>query len=192
MEAVTIFIAQYLYLLSLLIGVLFFFAQPRTVRKSMVVCGIIIAPCAYTLSRLGGYLYYDPRPFVVGHFIPLIAHAGDNGFPSDHVLLTGAVAMVIWFYNKKLSAVLWMLALLIGWARVYSGIHHSVDIAGSVVMVLIAGATYALFVRRRWKDLSRAAGSNARSDAPAAGTTSGAQCVAILQESVPEPINPPT
>ncbi len=148
MDFIVIFIAQYLYLFVTLIGAIFFFLQPWRVKKSMMVCGAIIAPLAYVVSRIAGLLYYDPRPFVVGNFIPLIAHAADNGFPSDHVLLTGAIAMVIWFYNKKLSSILWLLALLIGWARVYSGIHHVMDIAGSVAFVLISGTVYAIIMKR--------------------------------------------
>ncbi|MHB8173963.1 MAG: phosphatase PAP2 family protein [Nitrospirota bacterium] len=154
MDAVAVFIAQYLYLFVLLTGAIFFFKQPRKIQKSMVVCGVIIAPLAYIVSRIAGLFYFDPRPFVVGHFIPLIAHAPDNGFPSDHVLLTGAVAMVVWFYNRKLSLVLWAIALLIGLARVYSGIHHVVDIMGSIVIVLVVGTVYALIMEKRRKPLS--------------------------------------
>jgi len=148
-DDVAIFTAKYLYLFVLLIVVIFFFSQPRKLQKSMAICGIIIAPLAYAISRISSYFYYDPRPFVVMHFTPLIAHAADNGFPSDHVLLTGAVAMIVWFYNKRLSIVLWALALLIGWARVYAGIHHSTDIIGSVAIVLVASLAYHLFAVRK-------------------------------------------
>ncbi len=141
-DGIAVFIAQYFYFLVLLIGLIFFFIQPWNIKKSMMIRSAIIGPLAYLLSRIAGLLYYDPRPFVVGHFVPLIAHAADNGFPSDHVLLTGAAAMVIWFYDKKWSAVLWALALLIGWARVYSGVHHAVDIMGSIVIVLFSGSAY--------------------------------------------------
>ncbi len=150
MNAIAIFIAQYLYIVALLIGAAFFLLQLWEKWKDMAICGAFIAIVSYVISRIAGALYYDPRPFVVGHFIPLIAHAADNGFPSDHVLLAGAVAMVIWFYNKKISIVLWVFALLIGWARVYIGIHHVTDIIGSIVIVLAAGSVYALF-EKRWK-----------------------------------------
>ncbi len=149
MDTVAVFIAQYLYLFVLFIGAIFFFKQPRKIQKDMIICGVIIAPLAYIVSRIAGLLYNDPRPFVVSHFIPLIAHAPDNGFPSDHVLLTGAIAMVIWFYNKKLSLTLWAIALLIGWARVYSGIHHIADIAGSITIVIVVGMAYALIMEKR-------------------------------------------
>ena len=149
METVIIFIAQYLYLFALLGAALFFLSQPKDIKKSMAVCGLIVAPLAFIVSRIASHFYYDPRPFVVGHFAPLIAHAADNGFPSDHVLLTGAVAMVVWFYNKKWGAALWAFALLIGWARVYAGIHHWTDIFGSIAIVLISGAVYLLAVQRK-------------------------------------------
>ncbi len=148
MDTIIVFIAQYLYLIVLFIATIFFFLQPRKIKKGVLICGIIVAPLAYAISRIASALYYNPRPFVVGHFTPLIAHAADNGFPSDHMLLAGAMAMIVWFYNKKLGATLWMIAFLIGWARVYGGIHHVVDIVGSVIIVLVSGLAYYLAVRR--------------------------------------------
>ncbi len=147
-DAIAVFIAQYLYLFVIAAAAVFFFTQPRNIQKSMIVCGVIIAPLAYIIAKIASHFYDNPRPFVVGHFIPLIAHAADNGFPSDHVLLTGAIATIVWFYNKKWGVALWVLALLIGGARVYSGIHHVADSAGSVAIVLVAGTVYYFIVRR--------------------------------------------
>ncbi len=151
MDQIAIIIAKYFYLLVIAIGAVYFLFQPRNIQKSMAICAVVIAPLAYILAKIAGFLYYNPRPFVVGHFVPLIAHVADNGFPSDHVLLTGAVAMIVWFYNKKVSSVLWVLALLIGWARVFAGIHHVADIAGSIVIVLISGAAYYFFISRKMR-----------------------------------------
>ncbi len=148
MDYITAFIAQYLYLVALAVAGTFFLLQPRKTQKSMAICGVIIAPLSYVVSRIASHFYYDPRPFVVGHFTPLFSHIADNGFPSDHILLTGAVAMIVYFYNKKLSAVLWILAILIGWARVASGVHHAADIAGSVIIVLAASAIYYFLDRK--------------------------------------------
>ncbi len=147
MNFIIVFIAQYLYLVVLAIAGIFFLTRPRAVKKSMAILGVIIAPLAYVISRIVSHFYYDPRPFVVGRFAPLFAHVADNGFPSDHVLLMGAMAMIIWFYNKKLSVVLWVLALVTGWARVWSGVHHATDIIGSVVIVVAASAVYFLLPR---------------------------------------------
>ncbi len=149
MDSIVIFSAQYLYLVALAVAVIYFLTQPGAIRKSMAICAVIVAPLSYLISRIAALFYYDSRPFVVGHFAPLFAHAADNGFPSDHVLLIGAAATIVWFYNRKLSAVLWAFALLIGSARIYAGVHHAVDIAGSIAIVLISGVIYHLIMKRR-------------------------------------------
>jgi undecaprenyl-diphosphatase len=150
MNIIMIFIAEYFYLLVVLIALIFFLKQSRVMEKSMVVSGLVIGGVSYVISRIAGYLYYDPRPFVVGHFAPLIAHAADNGFPSDHVLLTGAIAATIWFYHKKLSSGLWVLVVLTGIARVYVGVHHVEDIVGSIVIVLVVAFLYDLAIKKKF------------------------------------------
>lgn len=152
MNHIIIYTAEYLYLVVLLVAAIFFFKQPRKIQKNLIICGVIVAPLSYILAKIGSHLYYDTRPFVVGHFIPLIPHALDNGFPSDHMLLVSAVAMIVTFYNKKLGAVLWVLALLIGFARVAAGVHHVTDIVGSIVFVLIAAAVYYFAVGKKQRE----------------------------------------
>ena len=63
-----------------------------TLAWQLVVGGLI----ALGLARLGGHFYYDTRPFVRDHVKPLFAHAPDNGFPSDHALLTSFLAFSFW------------------------------------------------------------------------------------------------
>ena len=155
-DAVIIFIAQYLYLFVLLLGAVFFFREPRGEWKQLIVCGAVVAALAFIASRVAAFFYYDPRPFVVGRFTPLFPHAADNGFPSDHALLTGAIATVVYLFNKKWSIAFWALAFLIGWARVASGVHHTTDIAGSFAIAIASGAVYYFFIgRKRTPELAR-------------------------------------
>jgi membrane-associated phospholipid phosphatase len=60
--------------------------------------------------------------------------------------------MIVWFYNKKISYWFWLIAILIGVARVYVGIHHVVDILGSIIIVIISGIIY--FVLKKYKKIS--------------------------------------
>lgn len=149
MNSIIIFTAGYLYLVVLLVAAIFFFKQPRKIQKSMIICGVIIAPLSYIFAKIGSHFFYNARPFVVGHFTPLIAHAADNGFPSDHMLLVAAVAMIVTFFNKKLGVILWALAFFVGFARVGAGVHHTVDILGSVAFVLLAAAVYYFTVEKK-------------------------------------------
>ena len=149
MNTIMIIIAKYFYIISVLGIVILFFTQPKIKQKGLLICAAIIAPLSYIIAKLSGLIYYDPRPFVEGNFIPLIAHSADNGFPSDHVLLTAAIAMIIWFYNKKISYLFWLVAILIGISRVYTGIHHITDIIGSIVIVIVSGLVY-YFINKKY------------------------------------------
>ena len=127
------------YLIVFIAGLAFwsFINQPRDKQKEMVIFGIIILPIIYAVSRIGAAFYYDPRPFVTGHFLPLIPHDPDNGFPSDHTLLSSAIAMVVFYYNRRGGWGLLFLAFLVGLARVLAGVHHVIDVAGSVAIATV-------------------------------------------------------
>jgi undecaprenyl-diphosphatase len=73
---------------------------------------------------------------VVGNFTPLIPHAPNNGFPSDHTLLVSAIAAICSFYSRRVGVILWVIALYVGISRVYVGVHHPVDIVGSAVIAV--------------------------------------------------------
>ena len=107
-------------------------------------------PVTFIVSKIGALLYNDPRPFVVGHFIPLIPHEPDNGFPSDHVLLCASIAAIIYPSSKRLSLILWALTLLVGVSRVHIGLHHSEDVIGSIMLAIsVAAIVYRIINRRK-------------------------------------------
>ena len=135
-----IFGAKYLFLLAGIIAIMWFLKLPSVEKKEVIILGVIVMPIIYGISKIGAWFYFDPRPFVVSHFIPLVSHAPDNGFPSDHVLLISAIASIIFPFSKKVSASAWFIAVLVGVSRVYVGIHSPVDIIGSMVIVAVVTA----------------------------------------------------
>lgn len=132
-----VFVAQYLFVLPVIVLGGYFFSRPRSEWGRMALFAIPAGLLTYALGLLGGHLYFDPRPFVVGHFTPLIAHAPDNGFPSDHTLFVSAFAAVGVFWNRRLGIALWVIAVLVAVARVYIGLHHPIDVLGSMAFALI-------------------------------------------------------
>lgn len=143
MNSLIIFGAQYLYLVIVALAIWYVVRQPKDKRWRILLCAVIALPLAYVTAKILSTFYYDPRPFVVGNFLPLLPHAPDNGFPSDHTLLSGAIAAVIFFFHRKLGLVLFAIAVLVGVSRVLAGIHHVVDIVGSLVIAL--AVTYVVF-----------------------------------------------
>lgn len=128
------------YLLFLMIGLIFlyFMKQSRERQKQMIVSGIGVCILAFLLSRLASQIYYDPRPFVSGNFVPLIPHDSDNGFPSDHTLLASSLALIISYFNRNIGKLFLIVAGLIGVSRVLAGVHNPIDIVGSMAISIIA------------------------------------------------------
>ncbi len=152
MNVVIILVAKYFFLVSIL---LFFYALwevKPTLRKDLLKLSTITFPLSYVIAKVMSYLIYDPRPFVVEHITPLIAHAPDNGFPSDHTLLAMTIACIIFVYNRKLGIILACVAVSIGIARVAASIHHPLDIIGSIVIAIVATYFGVFFMKRLHKE----------------------------------------
>lgn len=149
MNTIIILGAKYLIIVPALAVVVWFVRLPKTEKKRVFLSGLITLPLAYILAKIAGHFYFDARPFVVGNFTPLVAHAADNGFPSDHTLFASALAATVMCFNKRLSIALWIIAILIGISRVYAGIHHPIDIIGSFVIAALAGSIAHLVLRKK-------------------------------------------
>ena len=132
MDQLLIFFAQYLFLLSCVVSTVYFLQQNWSQKKKILLVAVPAFVLAYLAALVASQLYFDPRPFVVGNFIPLIPHIADNGFPSDHALLVCAIASVATFLNTRLAFVLWIIALLVMAGRVYVGLHTVLDVGASV------------------------------------------------------------
>lgn len=104
----------------------------------MLILTVISLPLTFMVSRIASFFYYNPRPFALYNFKPFIPHAIDNGFPSDHALLSFAIAWVIFRFHKKLGIVLIIIGGAVGFSRVLSGIHSPIDILGSFFISGIA------------------------------------------------------
>ncbi len=146
MRNIIIFTANYLYLLPVVIFIVYGLLTKR--RREFILLSVLVLPTSYLIGVLAGHLFYDPRPFVVSHTTPLFPHAPDNGFPSDHALLTGTLAALITAFSVPLGLLMWFLAFLIGASRVLAGVHHALDIIGSFLIAAASTAALWQFLKR--------------------------------------------
>jgi len=142
-----IFGAQYLYLIIIIISFIWFLIQPKSRQKEILIIACICLPLILIIFEIAGNLYYNPRPFVSGHFKPLIPHKADNGFPSHHMLLACVVPAIIFLFDRRTSLILLVLALFVGFSRVYAGVHHIIDIAGSLLISIISVSLGCFFMK---------------------------------------------
>jgi len=147
MDSLIIFGAKYLFILPVAIIAVYFLLSSR--KRQMAVFAILDLVLTYAAGKGLNRVIIDPRPFVSEQVTPLIAHAPDNGFPSDHTLLVAALAGILFCYNRALGILVYVLALLIGASRVLAGVHHWEDIIGSLVIAIVSTAIIYLLTRRR-------------------------------------------
>lgn len=115
--------------------------------------GLLVLLLGTALAKGGGALYDEPRPFVVHHTRPLIPHAPDNGFPSDHTLLTAGCAFLIIPFSWPAGVAVMAVALVVGLSRIACGLHSPLDIGASIVFALLAAGAASLLVRRESSNL---------------------------------------
>jgi undecaprenyl-diphosphatase len=153
MNSIIIFVAKYFIFLSMLVAAIYWLRVPTKEKIALGWRVVVGGAIAEGLAQVAGHLYYDTRPFVSAHIVPLIAHAPDNGFPSDHALLASFLGFVVLLYSRRTGLVLLLIAVLIGWARVLAHIHHPIDIIGSFVFAALAVGLVQLGARlaKRWR-----------------------------------------
>lgn len=131
-----VFLAKYLIALPVILAVCYAFVTSR--KREFITYAVLVFIVSYALAFVAGHLYYNPRPFVVENVAPLVAHAADNGFPSEHTLLVAAIAAIVTPFAPLLGAFLWLLALLVGLGRVLALVHHPIDIIASLLIAIFS------------------------------------------------------
>ena len=84
------------------------------------------------------------RPFVaISEVKQLIEHGADPSFPSSHMSVMAAISVALWFRNRNLGIITFVLATISGLARIAAGIHYPSDILiGALIGTAIAVLTH--------------------------------------------------
>lgn len=123
-------------------------------RRAAIVDAAAGGLATIALVKLGAHLYTHPRPFVVDHIAPLVAHAADNAFPSDHAAAAGLAVAYLWPRSRSLAAIATAFAVVIGAARVAAHLHWPIDIVAGYGFGL-AGACLGSYIARRLLPMTR-------------------------------------
>ena len=79
----------------------------------------------------------------------LVPAPHDHSFPSGHAATSFAAATVLTAFAPRFAPVWFLLALAIGFARVYVGVHYPFDVVGGAVLGVVIALLLLAAVRRR-------------------------------------------
>jgi undecaprenyl-diphosphatase len=82
------------------------------------------------------FFYHRPRPFLALEIQPLINHLDSGSFPSGHATSFFALALAVFFINKKWGWRFLVATIVIGIARIFVGVHWPSDILGGAIIGL--------------------------------------------------------
>jgi membrane-associated phospholipid phosphatase len=122
------------------LAVVYVTARNRSVLP--VVTGTVAAGAAWLLAHAAKAIADRPRPYqVMADAVLRQPAAHGTSFPSSHTAVTLAVAIALApFLARPLAAAGIGYAVLVGWSRVYLGVHYPLDIlAGAGIGMTVAG-----------------------------------------------------
>ncbi|MFJ2365385.1 undecaprenyl-diphosphatase [Pseudomonas sp. NPDC087697] len=136
MRSLAMFLAQWLIFCVPLLLIGLWLRGTRQQRSAAVTATLSIV-FALGCNLLISSLWFHPRPFMVGLGQNFLEHAAESSFPSDHATVMFSLAFGLMLAAlRKLGLLVLLLGALVGWARVYLGVHFPFDIAGSLLVSL--------------------------------------------------------
>ena len=128
--------------------VLFFFKEYRCSSLTLVaavggsgfICRIVLKP-----------LFARERPFDALGFELFTRAPTSYSFPSTHTAMAIAAALVLFTVNRRLGAAALVLALLVGFSRVYLLVHYVSDVLAGIAVGALVAILAIVIIRRLWE-----------------------------------------
>lgn len=118
----------------------------RHIQKGVMVASSSLGTCQGMVEIINS-LWQRPRPFHDLDVNLLFYPPTDPSFPSNAATVLFGMAWGIFLYNRKAGSVLLALAVLMGFSRVYVGVHYPFDIIGGMAVGLLVALFFTIVFR---------------------------------------------
>ena len=127
--------------------VLFLLIFKKT-RRMAVASGITLAISILINNMAIKNLVGRIRPYeFTNSVVPLISKPDDFSFASGHTCASFAVALVLVRYDKRMGIPAVILAALIGFSRLYLGVHYPTDVIAGFLIALVVSTIVCIFFK---------------------------------------------
>ena len=145
LDWISTIISSYWFLITLVFGILLFvILSPLVLHKTRTIVMIILA-CVLNLiivNIISKNLLITPRPYMVLENTHILGVKQlDSAIPSSHVSMMTSVLFALVINNPMLWPVLFFI-LLLGWSRIYNGMHWP----GDVLLGMVVGVVCVLII----------------------------------------------
>jgi undecaprenyl-diphosphatase len=113
-----------------------------------VVTALVLLLVSNSANELVKFWIQRPRPCQALEAVRLLVGCtGSFSFPSSHAANITAQALLFASLYRPLAFPLFLVAALVGYSRVYVGVHYPADVAGGVLVGLISAAVFIRLAR---------------------------------------------
>ena len=159
------------------LAIVYVAARNRSVLP--VAAGAAAAGIGWVLAHVAKAITDRPRPYeVIAGAVLRQQPAHGTSFPSSHTAVTLAVAIaLVPFLARPLAATGIGYAVLVGWSRVYLGVHYPLDVLAGAGIGMAAGGVILLALGMMLRRAGRAAnGRHAATEARSPGAGPESRC----------------
>lgn len=128
------------YFLYILLGIvlIYMFKKNEDTKRlaKETIIAFIICTILFIVLKL---IIHRPRPFdAFNELIPLVDKPSDYSFPSGHTASAFICAFMVYDgLPKKYSILVFILAILVAFSRLYVGVHYPTDILAGIILAYI-------------------------------------------------------
>lgn len=130
------FLAQWL-IYGVPVLLVFLWVKGGHMERKAAVSAALTVGVALVIGQMIIGVWPHPRPFMIGLGHQLLEHKAESSFPSDHATVFFALGFGLMLAGlRQLGGSVLLAGILVGWARVFLGVHFPLDIIGAGLLAL--------------------------------------------------------